>query len=973
MSDQEIQDRVEGDPEPDSEPDPGPDAKALVGAPARELKADLAALLRDARALLADVDALDTRIKAAVAAAPSLDGPSGSARLMTLTGAGVTVLDDIDRRARLTGSDPELVGWARSIAGWVPSYLDPIGKAGIGWTLMLRGAQVRASIDAALIGGWRLRHGAQAADVPRRFAAAAAARARVAADARLSTEATQPTGAHVGWLREITGLVADDADRPLLDAAVVRQLAEVGALAQGLVGQERAGRRQVQRSFDAIREGAVERSLSEVPLDRLRDASSVAGLRLTAIEGAGYRTVADVLRAGPEVLDLIPGVGRVTADQVYAAARQVADVAAADVNPRLDPDTRDGATTELVRALRDWSRVGGPLRWLRGDLERAGQELGELADQPLPESGLLIPVRAADAAPAGVGQRIDGWAQWWRARHTEVVRAQEEIERANRAQPTPPPSPEQDGERAWSDFLARPSDYYAWLAEVTGFGVKPDAERGDLPEEIVAAIRDFRLDLSLVTASVRGYQEFGAKFALVQRHTLLGDEMGLGKTVQAIAAMAHLTATGERHFLVVCPAAVLVNWLREIARHSRLTAYRLHGEDRYAALADWRARGGVGVTTFGQLDTLELPEDLALGMLVADEAHYLKNPQSQRSRAVQALLPRSTRAMLLSGTPLENRLEEFATLVGYLQPQVLAALDPAAAVVKASAFRQAVAPVYLRRNQEDVLTELPELVESEEWVELTSSDRSRYAVAVAAGNFMAMRKAALSEANPQECAKLDRLLDLVQEAVDNGRRVVVFSFFRDVLDLVTGALRSSLGGAPVFGPVTGSLPSEARQLLIDDFTSHERAGVLVSQIEAGGVGTNIQAASVVVLCEPQVKPSAETQAIARVHRMGQVRSVQVHRLLGDDSVDERLLEILAGKTAVFDTYVRESAMGDSAPEAVDISERNLAARIIAAEQERLRVGPQDIAATAGSPQDSPTAPGTPQDASTIPEAPQDAR
>ena len=118
MSDQEIHDRVEGDPDPDPEPDSEPDAKALVGAPARELKADLSALLRDARALLADVDALDARIKAAVSAAPSLDGPSGSARLVPLTGAGVTVLDDIDRRARLTGSDPELVGWARSIAGW---------------------------------------------------------------------------------------------------------------------------------------------------------------------------------------------------------------------------------------------------------------------------------------------------------------------------------------------------------------------------------------------------------------------------------------------------------------------------------------------------------------------------------------------------------------------------------------------------------------------------------------------------------------------------------------------------------------------------------------------------------------------------------------------------------------------------------------------------------------------------------------
>ncbi|HMT90027.1 MAG TPA: C-terminal helicase domain-containing protein, partial [Dermatophilaceae bacterium] len=169
--------------------------------------------------------------------------------------------------------------------------------------------------------------------------------------------------------------------------------------------------------------------------------------------------------------------------------------------------------------------------------------------------------------------------------------------------------------------------------------------------------------------------------------------------------------------------------------------------------------------------------------------------------------------------------------------------------------------------------------------------------------------------------------------------------------------------APVFGPVPGSLPRDARQSLIDDFATHERAGVLVSQIEAGGVGTNIQAASVVVLCEPQVKPSAETQAIARVHRMGQVRSVQVHRLLGDDSVDERMLEILAGKTAVFDTYVRESAMGDSAPEAIDISERNLAARIIAAEQERLQVGPQD----------APNPSGSPQDASTVPDAPQDAR
>ncbi|MEI2826500.1 MAG: DEAD/DEAH box helicase [Dermatophilaceae bacterium] len=562
--------------------------------------------------------------------------------------------------------------------------------------------------------------------------------------------------------------------------------------------------------------------------------------------------------------------------------------------------------------------------------------------------------------------RLARWVQWWGARHTEVQRAYDEAMRsAGAATPA-------TAEGAWDDFEQRPAEYYSWLSTIVGVDQR-EVERGELPEEIVASIRAFKLDLSLVTASVRGYQEFGARFALVQERTILGDEMGLGKTVQAIAAMAHLAAAGERHALVVCPASVLVNWQRELARHSRLTAYRLHGEERAAAVAEWIRDGGVGVTTYGQLYALDIPAKLPISLLVADEAHYLKNPLSQRSLAFQRYLSRCPRVLLMSGTPLENRLDEFATLVGYLQPQLLAQIDPAAALVKAAAFREAVAPVYLRRNQEDVLTELPDLVETDEWIDLTRTDREVYAAAVRSGNFMAMRQAAWRGAQGQP-AKLERLLEIVEESTDNGHRVIVFSLFRSVLERIAAALTSELPGVPVFGPLTGSLTAEARQRLVDDFGRSERPGVLVSQIEAGGVGLNIQSASVVVLTEPQIKPSSESQAIARVHRMGQVRTVQVHRLLADDSVDERMQEILREKEAVFAAYVRDSAVSEAAPEAIDVSERNLAARIIAEEQRRLGLGPSDTMAqpqdSASAPQDSASAPqdsaSAPQDSTPVP-------
>ncbi|HLU46115.1 MAG TPA: C-terminal helicase domain-containing protein [Natronosporangium sp.] len=211
---------------------------------------------------------------------------------------------------------------------------------------------------------------------------------------------------------------------------------------------------------------------------------------------------------------------------------------------------------------------------------------------------------------------------------------------------------------------------------------------------------------------------------------------------------------------------------------------------------------------------------------------------------------------------------------------------------------------------------------------MSAVDAARYRTAVMEGNFMAMRQAAMLQG--QQSTKMQRLIEIVREAEANERRVIVFSYFREVLDLVA----KSLPG-PVFGPLTGSVPARRRQEMVDQFSAASHGAVLVAQIMAGGVGLNIQSASVVIICEPQLKPTIETQAIARAHRMGQVQSVQVHRLLSEDSVDQRITELLAEKKRLFDDFARVSDMADSTAEAVDLSEVELAREVVAAERRRL--------------------------------------
>jgi len=283
----------------------------------------------------------------------------------------------------------------------------------------------------------------------------------------------------------------------------------------------------------------------------------------------------------------------------------------------------------------------------------------------------------------------------------------------------------------------------------------------------------------------------------------------------------------------------------------------------------------------------------------------------------------------MTGTPIENKVDEMCFLVSCLQSDVAAELEKIKFLSKAEQFRKTLAPVYLRRTREEVLKELPDLIETEEWCEMNSDELSLYRDAVRESNFMAMRQVSWNVSDINKSQKAARLLEICDEAKEEGRKIIVFSFFRNTVNRVLEVL-----GDRCIGPITGDISLLRRQALVDEFTAAPEGSVLVSQVQAGGTGLNIQAASVVIFCEPQIKPSIEDQAMSRAYRMGQTRNVEVFRLLSDESVDERVLEILKTKQEIFDKFADESVVAQDAEE---LAESAISAQIIEEEKKRLGV------------------------------------
>ena len=237
--------------------------------------------------------------------------------------------------------------------------------------------------------------------------------------------------------------------------------------------------------------------------------------------------------------------------------------------------------------------------------------------------------------------------------------------------------------------------------DLATFGLRADG----LSPQLAKLIESRPLDVSLIKRDARIYQSFGARFALTVGRGLLGDEMGLGKTIEALMAIGHaISAEGKKHHLVICPAQVVDSWLREIGETTKgvhADAFRQPGRD--LAYDSWRHDGGILVVSYEQAATLSGRELPKLGFVIADEAHFIKNPEARRTKATQDLVARGERVLLMGGTLLENKAEELIFLAGVANPEFGQQLrgqfgDGRTALQDAERFRRAIGSIYLRRN-----------------------------------------------------------------------------------------------------------------------------------------------------------------------------------------------------------------------------------------------------------------------------------
>lgn len=206
-----------------------------------------------------------------------------------------------------------------------------------------------------------------------------------------------------------------------------------------------------------------------------------------------------------------------------------------------------------------------------------------------------------------------------------------------------------------------------------------------------------------------------------------------------------------------------------------------------------------------------------------------------------------------------------------------------------------------------------------------------YEQEVLAKNFMGVRRLSWNVDNLAQSCKARRMMEIITEAESEGRRVLIFSFFLDTIRKIHAYL-----GDRCCNPINGSVQPQRRQEIIDQFNEDSQTNVLCAQIQSGGTGLNIQAASVVIICEPQFKPSIENQAISRAYRMGQARNVLVYRLLCEDTVDERITDILEEKQAIFDAFADKSvAAADTVKVEKEVDETTFG-KIIEEEIERIK-------------------------------------
>ncbi|MBR4344428.1 MAG: DEAD/DEAH box helicase [Lachnospiraceae bacterium] len=449
---------------------------------------------------------------------------------------------------------------------------------------------------------------------------------------------------------------------------------------------------------------------------------------------------------------------------------------------------------------------------------------------------------------------------------------------------------------------------------------------------------------------LRPYQKYGFKWLKTLSSAgfggILADEMGLGKTLQAISLIESLKNDGEiAPALVVCPASLCYNWQEEINRFApKLKSYVLSGTaaERKKALSkivesDTKQKtsqaADIYITSYDSLrKDITLYEDLKFNVLILDEAQYIKNQKAGMTKAVKVLNGQHRFAM--TGTPIENRLAELWSIFDYLMPGFLynykefaGRFETPIAKMKdqnaAEKLKSMVRPFILRRLKSEVLKDLPEKLEEVRYVRFEDEQRKIYDGQVVKlkqiiessndnnedkirilAELTKLRQiccdpSLLFENYQGESAKRKGCLDLITSAISGGHRMLVFSQFTSMLELLEKDLKSE--GIEYF-KITGATPKEQRIKMVHEFNDGNVPVFLIS-LKAGGTGLNLTGADVVIHYDPWWNLAAQNQATDRAHRIGQKNKVTVYRMIMKDTIEEKILELQEAKKDLADAIL----------------------------------------------------------------------
>ena len=497
----------------------------------------------------------------------------------------------------------------------------------------------------------------------------------------------------------------------------------------------------------------------------------------------------------------------------------------------------------------------------------------------------------------------------------------------------------------------------ALTGEIEGAGVQVS---GDIMEKLREISREKEIPVpDDIRAELRPYQKRGYSWLMKNFRlglgSLIADDMGLGKTLQVITALDELKHEGELKtgkVIAVVPATLLTNWVREIRKFApNLTAEIYHGSDR--KLGDPDKRPDVLLTTYGTLrrDSEQLSK-LPWRVMVMDEAQAVKNTGTGAYAAASSFP--ADRVIAMTGTPVENRLMEYWSIFSIVQPGLLGTAsdfrenfsvpienehDPRAA----EAFRKLVAPFMLRRMKTDkaIISDLPDCIVQDVMTTLLPEQAYLYQEALTR-NLDAISRAEANSRDKQvkrralvlklitelkqicnspsqynkqwsetpDSAKAETLFELLDECRENGRKVLVFTQYREMGELLQGWIAKKTGRKPEF--LHGGVSVARRAVMVDDFQNNPDSHILLVSLKAGGTGLNLTAASVVIHYDLWWNPAVESQASDRAWRIGQQRDVLVYRFVTEGTFEERINEMLTEKRRITDLAVSsgENWVGD---------------------------------------------------------------